>query len=121
MAEAAGAVPAPAVVAERAGELGVLVVEREWVGGWVGGWEGAWRDRWLLCEDTPSKPNSTDINRRPPTTKQANSGDTKGLVGPITTWREVQWTKIRMLVREYGLVPWYCTAISPEFCQTADW
>ncbi|KAI8471777.1 MAG: glycoside hydrolase superfamily [Monoraphidium minutum] len=51
----------------------------------------------------------------------ANSGDTKGLVGPMTTWREVQWTKIRLLTRSFGLTPWYCTWVSPEFCQTLTW
>lgn len=39
----------------------------------------------------------------------ANSGDTKGLVGPTTTWREVQWAKVRLLVRQWGLRPWFCT------------
>ncbi|KIZ04477.1 hypothetical protein MNEG_3478 [Monoraphidium neglectum] len=51
----------------------------------------------------------------------ANSGDTKGIVGPLTTWREVQWTKIRMLTREFGLVPWYCKYVSSEFCETVTW
>jgi hypothetical protein len=50
----------------------------------------------------------------------ANSGDTKGLVGPQSTWREVQWTKVRMLIRNYGLKPWYCLWW-PEFCQTVPW
>ena len=40
----------------------------------------------------------------------ATSGDTRGLVGPRTTWREVQWTKVRALAREFGLRPWYCEA-----------
>jgi hypothetical protein len=56
-----------------------------------------------------------------PTPRQANSADTKGLVGPSTTWREVQWTKVRLLIREYGLVPWYCNYVSPEFCSTVTW
>jgi len=38
----------------------------------------------------------------------ANSGDTKGLVGPASTWRAVQWTKIRALAAELALRPWYC-------------
>jgi hypothetical protein len=29
-------------------------------------------------------------------------------VGPNTTWREVQWTKVRVLIRIFGLRPWYC-------------
>jgi hypothetical protein len=36
------------------------------------------------------------------------AGDTKGLVGPNTTWREIQWTKVRVLIRIFGLRPWYC-------------
>ena len=36
------------------------------------------------------------------------TGDTKGIIGPTTTWREVQWTKVRLLVTEYGLRPYYC-------------
>lgn len=40
----------------------------------------------------------------------ANSRDTKGLVGPQTTWREVQWRKVRLLARDFGLRPWYCAA-----------
>jgi hypothetical protein len=51
---------------------------------------------------------------------QANSVDTKGLVGPQTTWREVQWTKIRLLIREFGLVPWYCRA-APDRCTLLPW
>ena len=51
----------------------------------------------------------------------ANAADTKGIVGPMTTWREVQWTKVRMLTRLFGLRPWYCGAISPEFCATVEW
>ncbi|WIA11531.1 hypothetical protein OEZ85_011642 [Tetradesmus obliquus] len=50
----------------------------------------------------------------------ANSGDTKGLVGPNTTWREVQWTKVRVLIRIFGLRPWYC-GWWPEFCDTVLW
>lgn len=50
----------------------------------------------------------------------ANSGDTKGLVGPQTTWREIQWTKVRMLIRGYGLRPWYC-GWWPDFCDTLEW
>lgn len=50
----------------------------------------------------------------------ANSGDTKGLVGPNTTWREVQWTKVRLLIRNYGLRPWYC-GWWPDFCDTVEW
>ncbi|GBF93295.1 glycoside hydrolase [Raphidocelis subcapitata] len=41
----------------------------------------------------------------------ANSGDTRGIVGPQTTWREVQWTKVRALVRSWGLRPWFCAAL----------
>jgi hypothetical protein len=48
------------------------------------------------------------------------TGDTKGLVGPRTTWREVQWTKVRMLIRSYGLRPWYC-GWWPTFCDTLEW
>jgi hypothetical protein len=40
----------------------------------------------------------------------ANSGDTRGIVGPSTTWREVQWTKVRFLAKNFGLQPWYCAA-----------
>ncbi|KAI8470545.1 MAG: glycoside hydrolase superfamily [Monoraphidium minutum] len=40
----------------------------------------------------------------------ANSGDTRGLVGPQTTWREVQWTKVRALAGGWGLRPWFCDA-----------
>jgi hypothetical protein len=29
-------------------------------------------------------------------------------VGPNTTWREIQWTKVRVLIRIFGLRPWYC-------------
>lgn len=50
----------------------------------------------------------------------ANSRDTDGIVGPQTTWREVQWTKIRMLSRELGLRPWYC-ALHPSFCEQVEW
>jgi hypothetical protein len=46
--------------------------------------------------------------------------DTKGVVGPETTWREVQWTKVRMLIREFDLKPWYCQHY-PAFCQQVDW
>lgn len=48
------------------------------------------------------------------------AGDTDGIVGPQTTWREVQWTKIRMLSKELGLRPWYCT-LHPSFCETVEW
>lgn len=41
---------------------------------------------------------------------QANSVDTKGLVGPRTTWRQVQWRKVRALVKSFQLAPWYCKA-----------
>ncbi|KAI8465992.1 MAG: hypothetical protein J3K34DRAFT_435184 [Monoraphidium minutum] len=53
----------------------------------------------------------------------ANSGDTKGIVGPLTTWREVQWTKVRMLTRLYGLVPWYCKHLEQgaDFCAEVKW
>jgi hypothetical protein len=34
--------------------------------------------------------------------------DTKGLVGPNSTWRDVQFTKVRLLSQLYGLRPWYC-------------
>lgn len=47
-------------------------------------------------------------------------GDTQGIVGPGTTWREVQWTKVRMLTREYGLQPWYC-AYFPAVCSSLEW
>jgi hypothetical protein len=50
----------------------------------------------------------------------ANSGDTKGIVGPRTTWREVQWLKVRLLIRNYGLRPWYC-GWWPDFCDTVEW
>uniref|UniRef100_A0A383WE90 Ammonium transporter AmtB-like domain-containing protein n=1 Tax=Tetradesmus obliquus TaxID=3088 RepID=A0A383WE90_TETOB len=49
----------------------------------------------------------------------ANSGDTQGIVGPGTTWREVQWTKVRMLTREYGMQPWYCTYF-PTVCSSLE-
>lgn len=48
------------------------------------------------------------------------AGDTRGIVGPETTWREVQWTKVRLLVREFGLTPWYCKRY-PDFCATVEW
>jgi hypothetical protein len=48
------------------------------------------------------------------------AGDTQGIVGPGTTWREVQWTKVRLLVREFGLTPWYCNR-NPDFCATVEW
>jgi hypothetical protein len=38
----------------------------------------------------------------------ANSLDTKGVVGPSSTWRVVQWAKVRAMVAELGLRPWYC-------------
>lgn len=44
----------------------------------------------------------------------ANSGDTRGVVGPQTTWRQVQWTKVRLLAREFGLRPWFCDAVAPS-------
>jgi hypothetical protein len=54
-------------------------------------------------------------------------GDTQGIVGPGTTcvgpgttWREVQWTKVRMLTREYGLQPWYCVHY-PAACESIEW
>jgi hypothetical protein len=47
----------------------------------------------------------------------ANSGDTKGLVGPATTWRVIQWTKVRALVSELGLRPWYCDFAPAEACR----
>ncbi|KAF8070911.1 hypothetical protein HT031_000992 [Scenedesmus sp. PABB004] len=50
----------------------------------------------------------------------ANSGDTKGLLGPSTTWREVQWTKVRVLIRIYGLRPWFCGYWS-DFCADVEW
>jgi hypothetical protein len=46
----------------------------------------------------------------------ANSMDTKGLIGPFTTWRVVQWTKVKTLVSELGLRPWYCAYAPPGFC-----
>ncbi|GBF87397.1 glycoside hydrolase [Raphidocelis subcapitata] len=46
----------------------------------------------------------------------ANSGDTRGLVGPQTTWREVQWTKVRVLVGSFGLRPWYCSQVEARYC-----
>jgi hypothetical protein len=50
----------------------------------------------------------------------ANSGDTQGLVGSHDTWREVQWTKVCMLVREFSLRSWYCSA-APAFCDSVEW
>lgn len=47
-------------------------------------------------------------------------GDTHGIVGPRTTWREVQWTKVRMLTGTFGLRPWYCKW-QPEFCEIVQW
>jgi hypothetical protein len=41
--------------------------------------------------------------------------DTKGIVGPQNTWREVQWQKVRMLTKEFELRPWYCS-LYPAFC-----
>lgn len=35
--------------------------------------------------------------------------DTKGLVGPNSTWKNVQFTKIRLLSQLFGLKPWYCS------------
>lgn len=35
--------------------------------------------------------------------------DTKGLVGPNTTWRDLQYTKVRLLAQLFGLKPWYCS------------
>jgi hypothetical protein len=40
----------------------------------------------------------------------ANSQDTKGIIGPQTTWRHLQWTKVHALVKQFGLRPWYCAA-----------
>jgi len=48
------------------------------------------------------------------------AGDTKGIVGPRTTWREVQWTKVRLLIRNFGLQPWYC-GWWPDYCDTLEW
>lgn len=48
----------------------------------------------------------------------ANSYDTKGLIGPVSSWRVVQWTKVRALVKELGLRPWYCQ-YAPGACQAA--
>ncbi|KAF8068194.1 zinc finger CCCH domain-containing protein 18 [Scenedesmus sp. PABB004] len=45
----------------------------------------------------------------------ANAGDTKGLVGPADSWRDVQWSKVRLLTQLYGLRPWYCRA-APGAC-----
>jgi hypothetical protein len=47
-------------------------------------------------------------------------GDTQGIVGPGSTWREVQWTKVRMLTLEYGLQPWYCVHY-PAACDSIEW
>jgi hypothetical protein len=38
------------------------------------------------------------------------AGDTKGIVGPTDTWRDVQFEKVRLLSQLYGLRPWYCNA-----------
>lgn len=51
--------------------------------------------------------------RTPQPGRPANSQDTRGIVGPQTTWREVQWTKVRALVRFWGLRPWFCAALPP--------
>jgi hypothetical protein len=34
--------------------------------------------------------------------------DTKGIVGPNTSWKHVQFTKVRLLSQLFGLRPWYC-------------
>jgi hypothetical protein len=48
----------------------------------------------------------------------ANSADTKGLVGPNDTWRDVQFTKVRLLSQLYGLRPWYCSlAAAASVCE----
>jgi hypothetical protein len=38
------------------------------------------------------------------------AGDTKGIVGPSDTWRDIQFKKVRLLSELYGLRPWYCNA-----------
>lgn len=43
------------------------------------------------------------------------TGDTKGIVGPETMWRDVQFKKVQLLSQLYGLRPWYCTA-APDAC-----
>lgn len=30
-------------------------------------------------------------------------------MGPNTTWKHVQWTKVRLLSQLFGLQPWYCS------------
>jgi hypothetical protein len=35
--------------------------------------------------------------------------DTKGLVGPNSSWKHVQFTKVRLLSQLFGLKPWYCS------------
>jgi hypothetical protein len=49
----------------------------------------------------------TLLSQRLSAPSAANSGDTKGIVGPTTTWRVVQWTKVRFLSDSMGLKPWY--------------
>lgn len=35
--------------------------------------------------------------------------DTRGLVGPNSTWKDLQYTKVRLLSQLFGLKPWYCS------------
>lgn len=35
--------------------------------------------------------------------------DTKGIVGPNSSWKHVQYTKVRLLSQLFGLKPWYCS------------
>lgn len=44
----------------------------------------------------------------------------QGIVGPDTTWMEVQWTKVRMLMKEFELRPWFCQHYV-EFCDQIEW
>ena len=39
----------------------------------------------------------------------ATTEDTRGLVGPNTTWKDLQYTKVRLLSQLFGLKPWYCS------------
>lgn len=81
--------------------------------------------RLFFAHSTHARTHTRSHNTRNPRNstkqKQANSGDTKGIVGPRTTWREVQWTKIRLLSRLFGLRPWYCKSVDAEFCETVEW
>jgi hypothetical protein len=41
----------------------------------------------------------------------ANSQDTRGIIGGVATQKAVQWRKIEFLTGEFGLRPWYCEVL----------